>query len=138
MAAATCLVSRLSRFGTPARVGGDEFAITVDKLANHTGLETAIDHVLAEMREIGRRNECTLSASIGVFYFSSELPLASKFAETAADELLFYSKKLGRNQYNTSVGQQFTSEGKLITSGDVTPREPLINSRFPKTPLATL
>ena len=114
VAAAACLVSRLSPFGAPARIGGDEFAITVDKLENHAELENAVCKVLTEMREIGRRNNCTLSASIGLFYFSDELPVAQKFAEAAADELLFHSKNLGKNQCTTSTGRLFTAEGKLV------------------------
>lgn len=114
-AAAACLVSQLSRFGAPARIGGDEFAITVDKLENHAELENAIDKVLTEMREIGRRNNCALSASIGVFYFSAELPVVQKFVAAAADELLFHSKNSGKNQCTTSTGRLFTAEGKLVS-----------------------
>lgn len=114
-AAAACLVSRLSRFGAPARIGGDEFAITVDKLENHAELENAIDKVLTEMGEIGRCNNCALSASIGLFYFSAELPVEQKFVGAAADELLFHSKKSGKNQCTTSTGRLFTAEGKLVT-----------------------
>lgn len=113
VAAAACLVSRLSRFGAPARIGGDEFAITVDNLESHAELENAIGKVLTDMREIGRCNNCTLSASIGLFYFSAELPVAQMFAKAAADELLFHSKNSGKNQCTTSTGRLFTAEGKL-------------------------
>lgn len=118
VSAAACLVARLSAFGTPARLGGDEFAVTVDKLENQAQLELAIDRVLMDIREVGSRNGYQLSASIGLFYFSPELPVTREFAETAADSLLYQSKHSGKNQCSTSTGRMFTAEGKLVISED--------------------
>lgn len=118
VAAAACLVARLSTFGTPARLGGDEFAVTVDNLENQAQLESAIDKVLLDIREIGRCKGYQLSASIGLFYFSTALPVTKEFAETAADALLYQSKNSGKNQCSTSIGRHFTADGKLVTPAD--------------------
>lgn len=110
---AKCLRTELAKFGTPARQGGDEFAVVVNKVANKRSFELQLDQVLERIVVIGAEKQCKLSASIGVYYFASEHPNTRKFALKAADELVYLSKTDGKNRYRTSTGRSFTNKGEL-------------------------
>ncbi len=120
---AKLLTKSFSGIGMPARLGGDEFAIIADKFGSTAQLERLIEDFLRAVRKIGSDGGYPLSASVGVFYFSHKLPTTRGFASKAADSLLYLSKGLKKNQFNTSAGRRFNSEGKLIAerknSGDV-------------------
>lgn len=111
---AKCLRKELRDFGIPARQGGDEFALVVNKVLNIPDFELALDQVLKRIVVIGAEMQCKLSASIGVYYFASEHPNTRKFVLKAADELVYLSKTDGKNRYRTSTGRSFTNKGELI------------------------
>lgn len=111
---AYCLSAELSSFGTPARFGGDEFAIIVDELTDRRELETTLTRVLSRTADVGRLFNSPLGASIGVFYVEPGSPMTSRFAFKAADQLMYVAKKCGKNQFVTSTGRVFDKTGKPV------------------------
>ncbi len=107
------LSREMRSFGTAVRLSGDEFAIVVDNLASRPLFEKALWSTLAAIRTIGQREGCNLGASIGVFYFDAERRYSRTFATSAADALLYLSKRSGKNQFNTSAGRKFDEYGRL-------------------------
>ena len=107
------LTREMQAFGTPARLGGDEFAIVVDKLGSRPLFEKALGSTLAAIRAIGQREGCKLGASVGVVYFDAQRTNTRMFVTSAADELLYLSKRSGKNQFSTSASRNFDEYGRL-------------------------
>ncbi|WP_323143587.1 GGDEF domain-containing protein [Massilia phyllosphaerae] len=105
----------LSKLGVPARFGGDEFAVIINKLVGRTELETALSRFLERAVGVGELFGSPLSASVGVYYVEPGSVTNSSFVFKAADKLMYLAKKLGKNQYQTSVGATFGPDGTLLT-----------------------
>lgn len=104
----------LGPLGTPARFGGDEFAVIVSKRFARKDLEAALTRFLKRAEAVGELVESPLGASIGVYYLEPACAITSRFACKAADQLMYRAKKLGKNQFVISTNQNFSAEGYLV------------------------
>ena len=96
------LNAELGKFGVPARFGGDEFAVVVERLTSRTELEAALSAFLGRTAEVGEIFESPLGASIGVFYIEPAAVVTSRSVFKNADQLMYEAKRLGKNQFVTS------------------------------------
>ena len=108
------LTVELGPLGTPARFGGDEFAVIVGTRFVREDLEAALTRFLKRAEAVGELFESPLGASIGVYYLEPASAITSRFACKAADQLMYRAKKLGKNQFVTSTKQNFSAEGYLV------------------------
>lgn len=104
----------LSPFGVPARAGGDEFAVIVNKVTDREALEAVLTRFLKRTADVGQLFDSPLGASIGVYYIEPASCTTARFAYKAADALMYKAKKLGKNQIVTSTNKLFTENGTLI------------------------
>lgn len=114
---AHCLSKELSSLGTPARFGGDEFAVIVEGLTDCCKLELALTRFLKRTADVGKLFDSPLGASIGVYYINPGSAMTSRFAFKAADQLMYVAKRLGKNQFVTSTNRAFADSGELIEAG---------------------
>jgi len=114
----------LGRFGVPARFGGDEFAVVVERLKNRAELEAALSAFLDRTAEVGKLFDSPLGASMGVFYIEPRAAVTARFVFKAADKLMYEAKKLGKNQFVTSASYLFTESGELLSSSSEGARMP--------------
>lgn len=115
------LCVELSGFGTPARIGGDEFAVLVSRLQGRREFEAAVTRFMEHTAGVGKLFDSSLGASVGVYYIEPTLKVAPSFVYKAADQLMYRAKKLGKNQFVISTGHSFSDEGYLL---DVDPSHP--------------
>jgi diguanylate cyclase (GGDEF)-like protein len=108
------LNAELGLLGTPARFGGDEFAVIVSARFVREDLEAALTRFLKRAEAVGELFGSPLGASIGVYYLEPASAVTSRFACKAADQLMYKAKKLGKNQFVTSTNQNFFAEGYLV------------------------
>lgn len=108
----------LSKFGVPARFGGDEFAVVIESLKSRAELEAALSAFLKRTAEVGKLFESPLGASIGVFYIEPGAAVTARSVFKASDQLMYEAKKLGKNQFVTSASYLFTEFGELLSSTD--------------------
>ena len=106
----------LGRFGTPARFGGDEFAVVIESVKSRTELNTALSSFLERTAEVGELFDSSLGASIGVFYIEAAATVTPRFVFKAADQLMYEAKRLGKNQFVTSANYLFTEFGEMRSS----------------------
>jgi diguanylate cyclase (GGDEF)-like protein len=104
----------LSPFGVPARFGGDEFAVIVNKVTDREALEVALTRFLKRTADVGQLFDSPLGASIGVYYIEPATYTTARFAYKAADQLMYRAKKLGKNQLVASTNKHFAENGALI------------------------
>ena len=104
----------LGPLGTPARFGGDEFAVIVSQRFARKDLEAALIRFLKRTEAVGELFDSPLGASIGIYYLDPASPTTSRFACKAADQLMYRAKKLGKNQFVTSTNHNFSIEGYLV------------------------
>lgn len=92
---ALTLKGSFDNFGAVGRVGGDEFAVIINKEMGKEELERKLGKFLSDISQI--LAEMTVSCSIGVqrFVFPQEM----KYLLTAADNVLYEAKENGRACY---------------------------------------
>jgi len=116
---AHCLNTELNSFGTPARFGGDEFAVIIKELKGRQELEDALLRFLKRTAVVGKLFKSPLGASIGVFYIEPGARVTSRFAFKAADQLMYVAKKSGKNRFITSTTRSFAKNGELLEASSV-------------------
>lgn len=104
----------LSPFGVPARFGGDEFAVIVNKVTDREALEAALTRFLKRTADVGQLFDSALGASIGVYYIEPASCTTARLAYKAADQLMYRAKKLGKNQLVASTNRHFSETGALV------------------------
>ena len=89
------LMRMFSEYGAAGRMGGDEFAVIIDKPMAKKGLAKLLDNFLDEIS--GILDERKISCSIGVRSFVSPKNMSKLLAET--DNVLYKAKRNGRACY---------------------------------------
>lgn len=89
---ARLLKGQFDEYGAVGRVGGDEFAVMIEKEMSQEELEKKLEQFLLDISEI--LTEFTVSCSIGVYHF--EFPKPIKQLLTQTDEVLYQAKANGR------------------------------------------
>lgn len=89
---AMLLNTQFNEYGAVGRVGGDEFAVMIDKEMSREELETKLEEFLQDIS--GILTEFTVSCSVGVYHF--EFPKTIKELLTRTDEVLYQAKANGR------------------------------------------
>lgn len=92
---ANCLHMEFSDFGAVGRVGGDEFAVFIEKEMKKDELEKKLDQFLLDISKIW--NELTVSSSIGAYQFM--FPQKIKDILVKTDSALYKAKENGRACY---------------------------------------
>jgi diguanylate cyclase (GGDEF)-like protein len=96
-----CKQSLVRKEDTLSRFGGDEFLILTDSFEKKGDLEELSSRVLNTIKKPFIINNQTISVgiSIGVAYTIGKTTLTEEDYLKAADDLLYESKKTGRNKY---------------------------------------
>ena len=83
-----------------ARIGGDEFAIIIDKADSQTQINLTVDKLLNLVNEPFCLNQDTfhITASMGVTYFPQDDDLDPDQLIRQADQAMFQSKQAGKNR----------------------------------------
>lgn len=89
---AQMLNDEFGEYGAVGRVGGDEFAMIIEKEMSRELLESKLNQFLADISEI--LMELTVSCSIGVYHF--QFPKQVKQLLTKTDNVLYEAKANGR------------------------------------------
>lgn len=89
---AALLKEQFHEYGAVGRVGGDEFAVMIEKEMTQEELERKLEAFLLDISEI--LTEVTVSCSIGAYHF--EFPKPIKELLTRTDEVLYQAKANGR------------------------------------------
>lgn len=89
---AILLKNQFNEYGAVGRVGGDEFAVIIEKEMNQQELERKLEEFLKDIS--GILKEFTVSCSIGAYHF--EFPKTIKELLTKTDEVLYEAKANGR------------------------------------------
>ena len=115
---------------TTARFGGDEFMIIMSDINDMLSLDKVCQKILIELKkpfDIGS-DKFFISASIGVSIYPNDGLIAEELI-SYADQAMYESKKLGRNQYQFfKESIQTDSLKKRSLSNDL--REALIKNQF--------
>jgi diguanylate cyclase (GGDEF)-like protein len=95
------LRSLVRKEDTLSRFGGDEFLILTDSFEKKEDLEELASRILNTIKKPFIINNQTISVgiSIGVAYTIGKTTLTEEDYLKAADDLLYESKKTGRNKY---------------------------------------
>lgn len=92
---AALLKEQFEEYGAVRRVGGDEFAVMIEKEMTQEELQRKLEKFLLDISEI--LTEVTVSCSIGAYQF--EFPKSIKELLTRTDEVLYQAKANGRACY---------------------------------------
>ncbi len=118
------IASRLQRIfgadGSVGRVGGDEFAVMIERHVTQDDIESSLDGFLSDIADIidersgdaadaAHRN---VSCSIGVYRFT--YPQTMKHLMSETDELLYKAKAIGRACYVVEADGEITAGGPRL------------------------
>jgi diguanylate cyclase (GGDEF)-like protein len=90
---------------TVARIGGDEFVVVVQELADPEVAATIARNILAAMRRpfIFETSSIQITASIGVALYRGGAGVAPQDLLRRADEFLYLAKGAGRDTFHIDV-----------------------------------
>ena len=102
--------------GAVGRVGGDEFAVMIEKPMVKSELETLLDRFLAGISDVISdskiKEDRSVSCSIGVCRFT--YPQEMKVLMSRTDELLYQAKSIGRACYVIETETETTAGGPRL------------------------
>ncbi len=119
------IASRLQRIfgsnGAVGRVGGDEFAVMIEKPVGQADIETLLDGFLSDIADIidertgdaANAPHRNVSCSIGAYRFT--YPQTMKHLMSETDEMLYKAKAIGRACYVVEAGGEITAGGPRLT-----------------------
>ena len=101
---------------TVARIGGDEFGILLQGIANHRDAEVVAAKVVATMEAPLAIGDLTLwsGASVGVTMFPVENDTYDSVI-SRADSAMYQAKAMGRGQFHVYEPQTVAVEGRRVT-----------------------
>ena len=113
---ASCLQKTFGVKGSVGRVGGDEFAVMIEKPVLKSELETLLDRFLTGISDLlsarERKESRDVSCSIGVYRFT--YPQEMNVLMSRTDELLYQAKAIGRACYVIGTENETTAGGPRL------------------------